>query len=159
VTDASLVVGIDPGFSGAIALIEGTQIDVYDMPTYKDAKGRTELNLPELLRFLVPPDGPPPLAVLERVSAMPGQGLSSTFRFGQQFGALQTALAGHGYRVIEPTPAQWKRHFGLSSKKDVSRRLASQHFPQLTHLLARKKDDGRAEALLLAEYGRQTTKC
>lgn len=93
------------------------------------------------------------MAVLEQVHAMPKQGVSSTFRFGQCYGALQMAVVGHGYEVHDVTPQKWKKHFGLSNDKGVSRSVASQRFPQCAELFKRVKDDGRAEAALMALYG------
>lgn len=147
-----ILVGVDPGFSGAIALLEPVSwsLSVHDMPVLPGPKGKTELDLRGLAERLHPPRNGRSIAVLERVSAMPNQGIASAFRFGAGFGAIQMALAAHGYEMHLPPPSQWKKHFGLSSDKDTSRLLAMQRFPEAGHFFQRKKDDGRAEAALLA---------
>lgn len=154
-----LIVGIDPGYSGAIALLNGSVLQVHDMPTAPAVKGRVEMDLYRLGQLLSPDvDGICPetcVAVLEKVATMPGQGISSAFRFGEGYGAIQMALVGHGWERNYVTPATWKKHFKLSRDKGVSRALASQRFPQYAHLFDRVKDDGRAEAALLALYGRE----
>ena len=125
------------------------------MPTVPSAKGKTVTDLRTLARLLMPRtdwDGQH-TAVLEQVSAMPGQGVSSTFRFGQNFGAVQMAIAGHGYVSHLVTPVTWKKHFKLSRDKGVSRSLAMDRFPNQAEKFSRVKDDGRAEAALLALYG------
>lgn len=153
-----LIVGIDPGFKGAIALLDPVTwaLEVHDMPIVPTTKGKTVLNYAALTGLLSPPAGARSIGILERVSAMPGQGVSSMFRFGQCFGALEMGLVGHGYEFFDPTPASWKKHFRLSSDKDVSRGLASQRFPAHSDLFKRKKDDGRAEAALLTLWGVET---
>jgi crossover junction endodeoxyribonuclease RuvC len=95
-------------------------------------------------------------ATVERVHAMPGQGVTSMFSFGFAAGSLQQALASAEIPVTLVTPASWKAIYGLRGgreNKDMSRTKASELFPGCEHLWARKKDDGRAEAVLLAHYG------
>lgn len=147
--------GIDPGFSGAIAIIASDtgNLTVVDMPVTKDPKGRTILDLPSLFELLRPHDGAEIHAVLEHVAARPGQGAPATFRFGQGYGAIQMALAAHKLPVQYTTPAQWKKYFGLSKDKQASRGLATQRFPHNAEDFIRVKDDGRAEAALIALYG------
>lgn len=149
-----IFVGVDPGFTGAIAFLEPASwsLLVYDMPVLPGLKGKTELDLRSLAEVLIPENQEPNVAVIERVSAMPNQGVSSVFRFGQTFGAIQMAVCAHGYEMHMPTPSQWKKHFGLSSNKDNSRLLAIQRFPAAAHYFKLKKHDGRAEAALLALY-------
>ena len=125
------------------------------MPVLPGAKGKVELNMHEVLRILAPRGTEQCMAVIEKVSAMPGQGVSSMFRFGEGYGALQMAIAGHRHTRHFVTPATWKKHFKLSRDKGVSRGLAIQRFPQHAKLFARVKDDGRAEATLLALYGQE----
>ena len=96
------------------------------------------------------------MAVLEQVSAMPGQSAPATFRFGQGYGAIEMALAAHQIPVKYVTPSVWKKHFKLSKDKGASRGLATRHFPQHADAFARVKDDGRAEAALIALYGAET---
>lgn len=153
-------VGIDPGYSGAIAFLEGGRLRVHDMPVAPNPKGRTELDLYELGRILRPvvdehaPDRI--VAMLEFVAARPGQGAPATFRFGQGYGAVEMALAGHGWERHYVTPAVWKKHFKLSKDKGVSRALACRRFPDQAELFSRVKDDGRAESALIALYAQET---
>jgi len=150
-----IIIGIDPGYTGAIAGLD-TQtgsLVVQDMPTVPSPKGKVMLDMAELHRFLDPQGRQDIGVVIEKVSAMPRQGVSSTFRFGECFGAIQMAVVAHQlpYQLI--TPQSWKKHFGLTSNKGTSRGLASQRFPQYSKQFARVKDDGRAEAALLALFG------
>lgn len=153
-------IGIDPGFSGAFACYrpEQSALIIEDMPLMTDPKsGRTLLNYRGVFTLLQPnPDLPVTMAMLEQVAARPGQGAPATFRFGQGYGALEMALAGHLIPTTYITPAKWKKHFGLSKDKGASRTLASQLFPQYADLFTLVKHDGRAEAALLALYAHQT---
>jgi len=149
-----LLIGIDPGYSGALALyrpLENT-LSISDMPVYKDPKGRAILDMQSLLDLLEF-DPTTTGVVLEKVHAMPKQGVSSTFRFGEGYGALQMAIAAHKLPMQFVTPQKWKKYFGLSSDKGVSRGLATQRFPTNAADFKRVKDDGRAEAALIALYG------
>lgn len=151
------ILGIDPGFTGALAVLDtttGKLLSVVDMPVQKSKKGRPELNLHQLYDLLKPPDDHQVEAVLEQVASRPGQGAPATFRFGQGYGAIEMALAAHRIPVQYVTPAKWKKHFGLSKDKGVSRGFASQRFPDFSPDFARVKDDGRAEASLIALYGK-----
>lgn len=152
-----LIIGIDPGFTGALAVLNSTTgelFSVVDMPVQKNKKNKTELNLHQLFALLSPPDEPV-MAVLEFVAARPGQGAPATFRFGQGYGAVEMALAGNEIPVQYVTPAKWKKHFGLSKEKGVSRGFATQRFPSFASEFSRVKDDGRAEAALIALYGKE----
>lgn len=153
-----MIVGIDPGFSGAIALLNPftRYLEVHDMPVLPNKTSKTVLDFTRLVGLLVPPRGVRTVAMVEQVSAMPGQGVSSMFRFGQCLGAIEATVHGHGYEVYYATPSKWKKHFGLSSDKDTSRGLAKQRFPAQAYLFDRKMDDGRAEAALLALYALET---
>jgi crossover junction endodeoxyribonuclease RuvC len=151
-----LIFGVDPGFSGAIAGIGDGFAFVVDMPTVPGAKGKTELNHGQVLGSLQ--CGSESVVWLERVGARPGQGVSSMFRFGQQLGALEMAVACHGHVLRYVTPAVWKAYFGLSADKGTARGYAIKRFPALADQLTRAKDDGRAEALLIALYGMEHAK-
>lgn len=148
-----MIVGIDPGFTGAIAFLGSDGLEVHDMPVFLSPKGKTELNLHALGTLLMPRGEGRQIAVVEQVAAMTKQGVSSVFRFGQGYGAIQMAVTGHGYEIHYVPPGTWKKHFRLSSDKGVSRSLATQRFPAAGHLFTRVKDDGRAEAALIALYG------
>ncbi len=151
------IIGIDPGFTGALALYDTeamSLINVVDMPVFKNSKGRQELNH-RLLFDSMNPGRESVTAVLEQVASRPGQGAPATFRFGQGYGAIEMALAAHKIPVQYVTPAKWKKHFGLSKDKGVSRSLAIQRFPSHAEAFSRVKDDGRAEAALIALYGKE----
>ena len=154
-----IVFGIDPGFSGAIAelhLRPTWTLYVHDMPTVPGQKGKVELNHHAVFDLLDSPAGG--IVWLEKVGARPGQGVSSMFRFGQQIGALEMAAAAQRYPIRYVTPATWKKHFGLSADKGAARSVAMQRFPAQAQLFARVKDDGRAEAALIALYGAEVGK-
>lgn len=157
-----LIVGADPGFTGAIAFLDPHTmgITVHDMPVVAQTKGKTTINLWGLAELLDRYDTGVKIAMIEKVHAMPRQGVSSSFLFGEGYGALQMACAGHGYEMHYAVPSVWKKHFGLIFPKgatdkvvaDASRGLALQRFPSLSEDLKRAKDHGRAEAALLALY-------
>ena len=150
-----IYIGIDPGFSGAIAFYAPKEniVSIYDMPVYQNAKGKTEINLYELHDILAPETDEPHMAIIEQVAAMRGQGVTSMFRFGQSYGATQMAVAAHKIPMQFVTPAKWKKHFNLSRDKGVSRSVAIQRFPKNASDFRRVRDDGRAEATLIALYG------
>lgn len=149
-----IIIGVDPGFSGAIAVFRPFfwMMEIYDMPVVPNKKGKNEIDLHNLHELLAPEDDKPHRAMVEQVAAMRGQGVSSMFRFGQGYGALQMGLAAHKIPTDYVTPAKWKKHFGLSRDKGASRGLAMQKFPSIADKFKRVKDDGRAEAALLALY-------
>ena len=152
-----LIYGIDPGFTGAIALYwpgAGT-IEVHDMPVMKNPKGKTIINPHGVLDILAN-EGGKSLAVIEQVGAMPGQGVSSMFRFGQGLGVVEACAAASKLPLKYVTPATWKKRFNLSRDKGVSRGLAMQRFPDQAQIFSRAKDDGRAEAVLIALYAAET---
>jgi crossover junction endodeoxyribonuclease RuvC len=146
------VIGIDPGLSGAIALVcDGQYAEVWDMPTMGRGSGnKQQINAAEVGRIL---RGCPPCAAwIEQVGAMPGQGVSSMFNFGKAAGAALGALGALQIPVAEVTPVKWKREFGLIGKeKDMARTVAIQRMPSAP--LSLKKHCGRADALLIALYG------
>lgn len=149
----SAILGIDPGLSGAVALLDhdGTLIDVWDVP---HADG--EIIAPELDRVIREAafTCPDVVAWIEKVHSMPGQGVASTFRFGMAVGAIKQAVGGNGIPINYVTPQAWKKAAGLIGKdKDASRARAIELHPNHSHWFARKKDDGRAEAVLIARHG------
>ena len=151
-----IIYGIDCGFGGAIAELDTLtgQISIADMPIVVGPKGKTELNMHLILDLL---DGDQADVWIEKVASRPGQGISSSFRFGEQFGALQMAVAAKGHALRLVTPSQWKRHFGLSQDKGASRSVALQRFPSVAQMFSRVKDADRAEASLIALYGSEVT--
>lgn len=152
---------IDPGANGAIAFWEPSvdRLQVWDMPTHTiTVGGRTKkvvdvYALGDLIRWLA--DNGAECVVIEEVSAMPKQGVVSTFSFGFAAGAVQAATATAQIPMELVRPSVWKRGLRVSADKDSSRRRASQIFPKHAHLWSRKRDDGRAEAALLAYFGKQ----
>jgi crossover junction endodeoxyribonuclease RuvC len=155
-----IVVGIDPGFSGGIATIytnSNRQPSVWPMPTLPGPKGKTELNHHDILCAL-DFGGHRGVVWLEKVGARPGQGVSSMFRFGQQLGALEMAAIAKGHELRYVTPGVWKNYFGLAADKGVARGYAMKRFPDIAHMFSRVKDDGLAEACLIALYGTEHSK-
>lgn len=154
-------IGIDPGKSGAIALWRPAigALTLHDAPLLANTKGKTETDLHGLLAALRVPDGDA-IAVLEEAHPRPGEGAVGAFSFGKGYGAIQMALAVQGHEVRCVAPSVWKRNFGLIFPKGTpgprvkaaSRALAQQRFPAMAQHFARVKDDGRAEAALMALY-------
>jgi crossover junction endodeoxyribonuclease RuvC len=143
------VLGIDPGISGAVAFYFPAVPDrvvAEDMPV---AGGAVDCATLAARIVQMAPD----LAIVERVGSMPGQGVSSTFKFGAAYGALHGILGALQIRTVLVTPQVWKKHFRLDSDKEKSRALALRTFAKTPEHFARKRDDGRAEAALLAVYG------
>lgn len=141
-------IGIDPGKTGALALImdDGSYRTVIDMPV-------TPSDLADELEQFIDPPSPLRVAI-EKQQAMPGQGVSSTFQTGYGYGLLIGTLATLGITYVEVAPSKWKAAMGLrGSDKSESRKLAQSLFPDAP--LARVKDHGRAEALLLAAWLRK----
>lgn len=157
-----LTLGIDPGQSGAIALLaDGACAGFIDMPLVSRRAGGNEISgslLAGTLRGVLQAHaGAYVLAVLEQVNAMPKQGVTSSFRFGQADGIVRGVLGALNIAWIEVPPQLWKRHLRLTGcDKDAARTLAIQRFPEHGALLARKKDVGRADALLMAVWAETT---
>lgn len=153
-----LTIGIDPGQTGCVAvLVDGEFESFVDMPTMPRPAGGNQISGAELAAALreirARHPGADVLACLEQVSAMPGQGVSSMFRFGEGFGVVQGVLATLGVPVVMVHPQRWKKAASLIGKdKDVARTVAIQRFPKAADQLKRKKDIGRADALLIAQW-------
>ena len=142
------IMGIDPGVSGAVAFYfpdYPTRISVYDVPSV----GK-EINAPALAQLIK--QYKPTICYIESVNAMPKQGVTSSFNFGQAYGCVRGVVAAAGVPTVLVTPRKWKAFFALDSDKEKSRRLAIMKWPNGGHF-NRKKDDGRAEAALIALYG------
>jgi crossover junction endodeoxyribonuclease RuvC len=155
---AHLYMGVDPGLSGAVAVFDPARqhLTLLDMPVHSIRVGRgkrKQIDLGELARFVDVYAADVAKATIESVHAMPKQGVSSSFSFGFAAGVVQGVIAAHFIPVQLVTPAVWKRALGLTSDKDASRQLAGRVFARQGDLFRRKKDDGRAEAALLARYG------
>ncbi len=156
-----MILAIDPGLHGACALYDpaSNKVTTYDMPTHcimVNHATRHQLDLTALAQWIDNAALLCTTAILEDPNALPKQGITSAFSFGRVCGILQMALvmAEIPYTLVKP--ATWKRHMGVTSDKDECRRRASQLFPSAASQWARKQDDGRAEAALLAYYHHQT---
>ncbi len=154
-----VVFGCDAGQTGGIAIFcDGEPTDVQDMPTYARKAGGEEVNcaaLAEMLRVVIRLNpGAVFSACVEAVNAMPKQGVTSSFRFGESFGRLIGVLHALSIPTMMVTPVRWKKTAGLiGTEKDVARTLAVQRWPHLQHLLKLKKHGGRADALWIGLYG------
>ena len=150
--------GVDPGISGAIAIFEGTELlDVLDMPVVETMSGKKKkrrispemlvAEIEEHIEFLS-------RVYIEDVHAMPGQGVTSMFAFGESAGLIRGVCAGLKLPVCLVSPITWKRHMRLhGAGKDASRAMAARLWPEKAGLFRRQRDDVRAEAALLAHYG------
>lgn len=151
-----LILGIDPGLSGALAFLDTTTdaVVVMDMPTVEVVRnGKTKREVSAaLIADLVAGKGVVQ-AFVERVSAMPGQGVSSMFSFGRSVGVLEGVLAAYEIPTTLVTPQAWMKAMSVRAGKDGSRERAMQLFPQYADQFARKKDNGRSDAVLIAKYG------
>jgi crossover junction endodeoxyribonuclease RuvC len=151
---AKVILGVDPGLSGALAAVSletGKLIAVYDMPTFSkkgSKKTINEINDQELAYLVGIIE--PSLAVVEGVNAFPGQGVTSMFRLGAAYGTIKGVLAGMGIPFVTAHPATWKKDMRLSGDKALSRQTATRQWPDMSTHFKRVKDDGRAEAALLA---------
>lgn len=146
------IMGVDPGLKGAISFFfpsHPEQIAVDDMPVV--ASNVCPATLARRLKQMRPTQ-----AVIEIVHAMPKQGVSSTFKFGDGFGCVRAVVAALEIPVHFVTPTTWKKHFRLTADKEESRRRAIELFPASSEHFARKKDDGRAEAALIARWFSET---
>lgn len=150
-----ITIGIDPGLSGAIGVLrDGAYVAVLDMPIVAKGSGSVKnevdpAGLASLLREYAPADESVSV-VLERVNAMPGQGSSSIFSLGDSFGCARAVVAACRFELTHVTPVQWKKHFKLTSDKELGRALAVRMFPDAP--LNLKKHVDRAEALLMARW-------
>ncbi len=137
------VLGVDPGaVSGAYALLGPAETEVGDVPIVDRQVNAAEWS--RLVRYFSPD-----VVVIEKVGAMPKQGVSSTFRFGMGAGLIRGVVAGASLPIIDATPTVWKRWFKLGGDPERSRALAIRRFPAVEGL-SHKKDHNRAEALLMA---------
>lgn len=149
------ILGCDPGFSGAIALLDGDALTIHDMPTHRLLRGgrlKQEIDRAELAR-LIDAFSPISHAIVEQVGFMTGQGGSSAFAFGKGVGVLLGILAADFVPTTEVSPQRWKKALQVPAAKDGARARASQLFPRHAGQWVRVKDDGRAESSLLALYG------
>ena len=153
------IIGIDPGLSGGIAILDDIKIfDIYDMPIMSEGKkNKNQLNSAQLVNIIrknLIPNGDTFL-IVEQVSAMPGQGVTSMFNFGQTFGSIKGICAALNLPIFFVRPAKWKKHFDLiNSSKDASRTKVIEMYPSISPRLSKKKDVNKADAILIARYFR-----
>lgn len=148
------VIGIDPGFVGAIALVVGRELRaVHDMPTIPAGK-TNEVNL-HAVRDILVEFGPVDLVVLEHVNGIQGSGATSAFNFGAGWGGLRGLLVALDRPHQLVRPPRWTKDMAVGRDKAAHRRAAAGFYPEHAHLFARVKDDGRADATLLARWGMQ----
>ena len=155
------IIGIDPGLSGAIAILEDNKvIELFDMPVMSDGKkNKRQLNSAHLVKLIRDniKDSQDITMVVEQVNAMPGQGVTSMFNFGQSFGAIKGICAALGLPIFFVRPAKWKKHFELiNSSKDASRTKAIEMYPKISDKLSKKKDVNKSDAILIARYYSET---
>ena len=151
--------GVDPGLGGALALLDSCGgISTWDTPTFA-IKGKRRVDMHALWDLVhgIASMHEPALAVVEDVHSMPKQGVVSSFTFGRAAASVEMALVAAGVPLHLVSPASWKRIMQLGADKDASRLKASRLFPACSSQWARKKDDGRAEAALLAYYASRIT--
>jgi len=148
-----LTMGVDPGFTGAVAVYNPieNEVEVFDIPIYEIDKKR-HVDAYTLARKIDNLKSIIGAATLEQPGSMPNQGVASTFRFGHTCGMLHGILAANFIPVTLVRPNVWKTYFKIGADKDAARRLASSLWPKQSSLFARVKDDGRAEAALLSLY-------
>ena len=156
-----VLVGIDPGVSGALCIIKDKKVSmVCDMPTMIDGtKTKKQINAVELANILSRENiTSNDKVILESVSAMPGQGVTGMFSFGQSFGAIKGVCAALKLPLILVRPVKWKKHFNLlNSDKDASRTKVIEMYPYIASEVSRKKDSNKADAILLAKYYLETS--
>ena len=158
-----LIIGIDPGISGSICFLQdGIILDVIEMPTMTEGKkNKKQINASqvfnEINERIKKIDKKNIKVIIEQVSAMPGQGVTSMFNFGQSYGILKGVCSAMRLSLYYVRPAKWKKYFNLiNSEKDASRTRAIEIFPYFSANLSRKKDSNKADAILIARYFNDT---
>ena len=152
-----IIIGIDPGVSGAISVLEDKKVlEVYDMPTMIDGKkNKKQVNGSQVSNIMKErfDKNKEIVVVVEHVNAMPGQGVTSMFNFGQSFGVIKGICSALNLPIHFVRPTKWKKHFNLiKTNKDASRTKVIQVYPEISGTLHRKKDSNKAEAILIARY-------
>ena len=158
-----LIIGIDPGLSGSICFFkDGKILDVVEMPTMTEGKkNKRQVNgsqlYNEILNRIKLIDKKEIKVIIEQVSAMPGQGVTSMFNFGQSYGILKGMCSAMQLPMYFVRPVKWKKYFNLiNSEKDASRTRAIEIFPYFSENLSKKKDSNKADAILIASYYYET---
>ena len=156
-----IIIGIDPGISGAICILtDGKITEIYEMPTMIDGKkNKKQVNGAEVTNIINKElvNEKDINVVIEHVSAMPGQGVTSMFNFGQSFGVLKGICAALKLPVHFIRPVKWKKHFNLiNTEKDASRTKVIEVFPYISSKISKKKDANKADAILIARFFHET---
>ena len=152
-----IIIGIDPGLSGGIAVLNNNKvIELFDMPVMADGKkNKKQLNSALLAKLIKEStsNASESAVIVEQVNAMPGQGVTSMFNFGQTFGAIKGICATLELPIFFVRPSKWKKHFELiNSSKDASRTKAIEMYPHLAEKLSKKKDVNKSDAILIARF-------
>ena len=152
-----IIIGVDPGITGAICILENKKvIEIYDTPTMIDGKkNKKQINSAQVTNIIKERlnKDKEVVVVVEQVHAMPGQGVTSMFNFGQSFGVVKGICAALSLPIYFVRPAKWKKHFNLiKTNKDASRTKVIEAYPDISSKLHRKKDSNRADAILIALY-------
>ena len=155
------VIGIDPGLSGAIAVLENNKVlNMFEMPVMSEGKkNKRQLNSALLVNLIKEniQNSEEVAVVVEQVNAMPGQGVTSMFNFGQTFGAIKGICAALELPIFFVRPSKWKKYFELiNTSKDSSRTKAIEMYPNLSNQLAKKKDVNKSDAILIARFFSET---
>jgi len=158
-----LIIGIDPGISGAICFFENGEVkEILDMPNMAEGKkNKKQINGPqiynEISKRIINISKKEVVVVIEQVAAMPGQGVTSMFNFGQSFGVLKGICSAMQLSMHFVRPAKWKKYFNLiNTEKDSSRTKVIEIFPYISSQLSRKKDSNKADAILIASFYNNT---
>ena len=156
-----IIIGIDPGVSGAICILtDGKITEIYETPTMIDGKkNKKQVNGAEITNIINKElvNEKDINVVIEHVSAMPGQGVTSMFNFGQSFGVLKGICAALKLPVHFIRPVKWKKHFNLiNTEKDASRTKVIEVFPYISSKISKKKDVNKADAILIARFFHET---
>jgi crossover junction endodeoxyribonuclease RuvC len=156
-----IIIGIDPGISGAISIVENKKIlEVYDTPTMIDGKkNKRQINSAQVSNIIKERlnTNKEVVVVVEQVNAMPGQGVTSMFNFGQSFGVIKGICAALSLPIYFVRPTKWKKHFNLiKTNKDASRTKVIEAYPDISSKLHRKKDSNRADEILISLYFNDT---
>jgi len=156
-----IIIGIDPGISGAICILnDGKITEIYEMPTMIDGKkNKRQVNGAEITNIINKElvNKKDAKVVIEHVSAMPGQGVTSMFNFGQSFGVLKGICAALKLPVYFIRPVKWKKYFNLiNTEKDASRTKVIEVFPYISSRVSKKKDANKADAILIARFFHET---
>ncbi|MAC68571.1 MAG: crossover junction endodeoxyribonuclease [Gammaproteobacteria bacterium] len=155
------IIGIDPGLSGGIAILDNKKVvSIFDMPVMAEGKkNKRQLNSAQLVVLIKENirSDEEVAVIVEQVNAMPGQGVTSMFNFGQTFGAIKGVCAALELPIFFVRPSKWKKHFDLiNSSKDSSRTKVIEMYPTLSNNLAKKKDVNKSDAILIARFYSET---